>query len=48
LKILGYIRTGMEEEWATWEIKREEKGRVDGDQVGRSGKQVAEKGGQSR
>jgi hypothetical protein len=34
-KTPSYIRTGREGEWATWEIKREERGRVCGD--GRAG-----------
>jgi hypothetical protein len=31
LKTSRYIRIGREEEWATWEINREERGRVCGD-----------------
>jgi hypothetical protein len=34
-----------EGEWATWEINREERGRICRDQVGRPDEQVAEGGG---
>jgi hypothetical protein len=42
LKTPSYIRTGREGEWATWEINREERGRVCIDKVGRPVEQVAE------
>jgi hypothetical protein len=38
-KTPSYIRTGREGEWATWEINKEERGRVCGD-----GEQLAESG----
>jgi hypothetical protein len=37
-----------EGEWVTWEINREERGRVCRDQVGRPGEQVADRGIQNR
>jgi hypothetical protein len=43
LKTPSYIRTGREGEWTTWEISREERGRVCRDQVGGPGEQVAER-----
>jgi hypothetical protein len=39
-----YKNRGREGELATWEINREERGRICRDQVGRPGGQVAESG----
>jgi hypothetical protein len=43
-KTPSYTTIGREGEWATWEINREERGRVCRDEVGRPGEQVAERG----
>jgi hypothetical protein len=47
-KTLSYIRTegGREGGWSTWEVNREERGRICRDQVGRPGEQVAERSGE--
>jgi hypothetical protein len=44
LKIPSYIRTGREEEWTTWKIIREERGRVL-QRSGRKARQTTEEGG---